>query len=378
MSRTSLGAYALLLVVAIATAWWSWRHGRGEEGHEQTVTAWAMRGAVVQVHYAAKDRDVVIERKEQAKENGPALWATYTRIRPKPTSVDRSSGGGDAGASQADARGAPNAGDASAADSSQAKRKSPEASEPQRDTQRFALDERARTLLEKLAHLEAKRSLGTVSADVATELGLDDPEATIEFATDAGEHRKIEVGQTAYGANVRYVRDTTNGVVFAVDGRWIDDLRWADSRLMRRALVPFEKDDVTQIEVKHPSKGAAMWRRAETDGGKTWVRIEHASEEPDSAAEPFVAKFFRLRIQKYVTADAFRQQVGADAKPVLTLVVHPKEGAAVTVELFATGDDKDGRAFARTSELDVPVRVSRYLVRELVQDAAELLGGETK
>jgi hypothetical protein len=105
--------------------------------------------------------------------------------------------------------------------------------------------------------------------------------------------------------------------------------------------------------------------------GAAWQQVKGEKPIKDfapSKVDSLVSSFAKLRATDFAEPSATAESTGLTA-PTAKLVLTPKEGAPVTVELGALHADKNDY-FARSSQSEVIFRVSKYTGDRLVVDGA--------
>ena len=180
----------------------------------------------------------------------------------------------------------------------------------------------------------------------------------------------------AYGGGMRYVRDPRSGAAFVLDSKLVDDLKWADSRLVERDLHAFSAKEVTQFTVTSGERSRGFVREGE-EGQEVWKDAAAPEGEGDETAGTWLGKLFRLRADRYLRDDDPLHPDEALAKtepvPVLRVEVSAAEGAAGYLELSRVGEARDARWYAVTEQTRVRVAVSRHLSDEVTRDLEGLL-----
>ncbi len=156
----------------------------------------------------------------------------------------------------------------------------------------------------------------------------------------------------AYGGGLRYVRDPEAGVAYVVEAKLVDDLKWADSRLVERALHTFKADDVATFTVTAKGETKAFTR------------------ETDDTAGTWLGKLFRLRADRYVAPDDNLHNLEGDVAEVEVLKASMKtaDGEAGDMRLTRFGEGTEARWYAVTERTKGRVGVSRYQADEVAKD----------
>jgi len=223
-------------------------------------------------------------------------------------------------------------------------------------TKAFRGNAKADELLAALRALKAKRSLGTMTDDQLDELKLKSPEASLVVTTGEATHR-LDIGMAAYGGGLRYVRNPDNGTVFAMKANHVDNLRWADSRLVERELFGFIKEQIKGMTVTSAT------------GKQAWDTL-------DEAAQTWLSKLFRLKVTRYVPQEEnWREVDGKSIVPitVASVTLVPKDGTPETLTIARIGEGKGAKFFAQSSHTVAWVAVSNFTASELEKDLEGLI-----
>lgn len=166
---------------------------------------------------------------------------------------------------------------------------------PKRETKRFVAVTAAGKLLESVAPLMALRAVGKIDKKRDKEFGFDKPEGTLKVKIAGQEHALVIGGATPGGAD-RYAR-TGSGEVYAVPGNMVQDLDYADSRLLERDLHGFAPDAVHRVRIDSSGKQRELLRlEGKLEG---WADIA-APEKQDETAGNWMTKLGRLHVLEYV------------------------------------------------------------------------------
>lgn len=367
--------HGVLLVAALGAAWLSWTRDKDEPPADGDVPIWEADGgkdAVGTLKYEEKGRTVMLERRMEGDgdEAEGYVWGVSEREKPpkaesRPAAPGAGEGNGEGkGEGEGEAEGEDKGEDKGVGAGNAA---APPA-KPDVETKVFRVNDRGGELLTSFARPTAKRSLGKpADADLA-ELELAAPEGRI-VVTAGGVDRTLEVGMMAYGGGLRYVRDAGSGVVWVLEAKLVDDLKWADSRLVERALHAFEEKDVRQFQVSAPGGGGPRVFTRSGEGDKAvW---------DDETAGTWLGKLFRLRADRYVAPDDKLHNFVDDVveTSVLDATFQTAEGKQGNIQLTRFGDGTDARWYAVTERTHGRVGVSRYQADEVAKDLDGLLAG---
>ena len=337
--------HGLLLVAALVLAWFSWTAGEQEPASSE-VPVWDLgAGEIVEVVYHDEDREVALEKKSGESGEAAALWAKTLRKRKKQAVPEK-----------------PEPAEA-------------EPEKPEPEVKEFRVNDKGTKAVERLRKPMAKRALGKLDPDREDELGLRDPEGTLTVRAGSKTH-SLQVGATAFGGGLRYVRDAETGVAFVVEAALVDDFRWADARLVERELHAFAKDELTGFSIERGESRKGWTKKAAAEGaGPIWIEAGAVSADADESAATWLSKLFRLRAHRYVRdSEDVEDVVAARSEEARVLRVALSAGEKKGyLDLRKVGEDKEARFYARTEQTRGLVGVSRFLAEDLVRDLEGLL-----
>ncbi|MBK8240400.1 MAG: DUF4340 domain-containing protein [Deltaproteobacteria bacterium] len=184
--KRSILVYGLLLSASLFGAWRVWTSPAEVDLGENVVVLSGAADELERVHYHSDKLDLVIEMRTD--ELGRYGW-----VRAEPIGTD------------------------TAVVEPEAEPENPHA--PPKDdgtVSVFKAGKSGTAALEGLMPFKAKRELTGVTDDKLKELGLGEPEATLEITRAGREPASYEIGGNVYGGANVYVRDTSSGKVYVV------------------------------------------------------------------------------------------------------------------------------------------------------------------
>lgn len=231
----------------------------------------------------------------------------------------------------------------------------------------FLSNETFEDAVESYAKLEALRSLGKLTKDEQSEVGLN--RKFRKLALDvAGTTYRFRLGGRTNGARDHYAQREGSDEVYLLPSALIADLELPQGRYMQRKLRRADGKDVAgavinagdrQLEGVHKNRLApreAYWAQAET---------------PDDVAEAltnFLKKVETLSALSYLDGDEAFQA----AEPVLELVWKGEDGQTLdTLELRREGPK--GRYLARSKTTVRAVEVPRSSAAQIESDLSVIL-----
>lgn len=337
----SLVIYAALLVGALGWAYQTWTHVDELELAQKVVILPGKADQLVSVVYRAKDIELTIELRED--EHGRFAWA----------------------------RAVPQAG----AEAPAAPEGAPEGAEPppEPEPEEFKVGKAGDAVLEGLAPFVAKRRLeGADDTDLA-DLGLAEPEATLEITREGKDPKVYELGGNVFGGANVYVRDPDDGAIYLVEAKLIRPLQSGSRTLPDRDLTGIDERKAERVTLQVGERKVSFEQHNPDDvEAKYWSVAGEEDQSPEATA--WLDKVLRLRSSRYVPADA----MPSDLAPAFGFRVEGQDGSAVTVEVLR-GLNYDGveeeqeQFFARSEHTRGLVRLPRAAVAEVSADLESAL-----
>jgi hypothetical protein len=288
-------AYALLLLVAAGLSWSSWTKEEVEEKSSSVVFDPA--GGLSAIKWTAEKNVATLA--VEGKGDDLAVWVEAGRKeRIDATSDDDDSAGGDA---------------------------STEATYGEPELKAFPGNDQAVKLVDSFTPLTALREFGNVDDATLAEMGLDQPEATLEL--DAGGRTlKLHVGDKAYGSSDTYARNAATGAVYLISSKVIGPLRGAESRLMERNPLAFEAIEVAAATLSTPAGAeATASHEGRHDPDNAFWADPAQPEAVDTARDALMDKVFQLRATSY--SDIDEQVADGDVVRVAGIAFTAEDGA---------------------------------------------------
>jgi Domain of unknown function (DUF4340) len=339
MSR-SLIVYAVLLAGSLGWAYQTWTHEDELALAEKVVILPGKPEQLTSIVYRAKDLELTLELRND--DHGRYAWA---RAVP-----------------QAEAEPPP----------------PPEGAEPPPppEPEEFKVGKAGDPVLEGLAPFVAKRRLEGVGDAELAELGLAEPEATLEITREGKEQKRFELGGNVFGGANVYVRDPDDGAIYLVEARLISPLRSGARTLPDRDLTGVDERKAERVTLRVGDRQATFEQHNPDDvEAKYWSVVGADEESPEATA--WVDKALRLRSSRYVPAD----ETPTDLAHAFDFRVEAQDGTAVTVEVLRSlsgeGGEGDGESqeqfFARSQHTRGLVRLPRAAVAEASADLESAL-----
>lgn len=231
--------------------------------------------------------------------------------------------------------------------------------------------------LVELAPLRARRTLGALTDEQLTEVGLAEDPGTLALTCDGSTYR-FEVGSRAYGSGDRYVRAEGGGPVQLLAADRLQALESAEFRLMERRLHTFEWTEVTGLRVDAWGTTRSLLQRNRLDeAAAQWVDAA-SPDRRDESLGTWLATYPRIRVQRYL---AEGEEPGSDleesapSEPSMRLTIEGEDGELGRMEM-ARVDVLPLAYYVRTETTRDWVRVPTSVAQAFEDDARTVLGQE--
>ena len=296
--------HVFLVAIALVSAYFVWT--RDTTTREDEVPVLSIRGDLDRVVYSAPKRNVEIQRK---KDNlGPYYWVEVQTEQEKPAPPAPKP---DAGTASAPDAGAPakkageKPGPATPTKADAGKPATPQKPpKPKMITttknQAFKGNKSVEELVKGLAGLSAVRSLGQVDKAKLKAFELEGSKKTLTLVTDSTP-RTFIIGGNTFGNMDVYIQDKQDGRVYVVRPRLLQDLQYAEFRLVDRDLNGFEPADVERAALVAGKQRKVLMQKNRRDPASAfWVDAE-APEKKKDFYRNFMGKLLRLQAMEYVS-----------------------------------------------------------------------------
>jgi hypothetical protein len=392
MPTRSLYVHGALLTLALVVSYFVWTR-TPSTGAEDEVTIVNMRPGPDRVVQVSDDRTVTIERRKDS--TGSYSWVKVeTWVEPPPETPPpphekpaRADGGkpgepgkpGEAGkttdgGAPATAAKGPDAGPAKPAPAVAEK---PKNREKVKKIQEFRGGKGIDELLKLLMSFTAVRSLGTVDKEKDKAFGLVESKKQLTLTTGSSS-RTFKVGGTTFGNMDLYIKDAQDGRVYVIRPRLLQDLQYAELRLMARELHDFEAQDVERVVISAKGKKKAIVQRNVKDPGGAFWADEDTPEKKKEIYKNWMEKVSGLQILEYLKEKD--QPVGL--KPVLELDYSGRGRALGHLTLLRIdppagttpkGNQAFGEFYARSEASRVLTKLQRAQAEEAARDIDAIL-----
>jgi Domain of unknown function (DUF4340) len=345
ISWRALSFHLVALALASLLAFVVWTKKDAPESVQKgSVQVWDGSSESVElVTFSSESRTVRLERRKDAH----GVWYVGSVEKETSTLPPRHP---DAGMSQADG-GAPEP-------------------EKKKETTTFVSVKQGQKLAESLAPLYAVRRLGKIDDSRADEFGLKKPEGTLEI-TVGGKKHTLVIGGLTPGGGDRYAKDES-GDGYAIGGNVVQNLLFAESRLIERELHGYEADEVTSAKIDRGGKTRDLVRLEEKKDG--WADAA-TPNQLDETAGNWMTKLGRLRIMNYVEKPS--EPLTPD-KAVVHVDYEAKGGRKLGfIELYKLAGDKGKPSYLiRTEQTRWYADVIASVAEQVEQDLASIVKTE--
>ncbi|MBN93733.1 MAG: hypothetical protein CL928_06605 [Deltaproteobacteria bacterium] len=380
--------YGLLLIVTLGFAYSAWQE-EGDEGKAGSNTEIVVfdpgKSGVSRIHWDSKKAVTTL----QVEGRGEALKAWVTsgkrkKIAPEPATEEATvtnqdlSPGAEAKDKVAATTGSTTGAEAATPEATTTPApQDPEYGPP--ELRSFPGGKQARELADRFAPLMALRSFDDLSQESLADMGLTEPEGSLEVE-GAGRTLRLEVGSKAYGSSDTYVRNPSTNTVYLLSSKALGALRTGSTRLMERNLFDFEAIDVAQATVQ-PAKGGSsreFSHQGRHDEANSYWADPQKLEDVDTAADGFFKKVFQLRATTYATEA--EQPDTAAMEPLFVVSFDESTVPAITLSRLVnqerSKDDESVYDYYAQSPItrDQWVKVSRTTGSDLADALDGLLG----
>lgn len=224
-------------------------------------------------------------------------------------------------------------------------------------------------LMKTLAKLPAIRALGRIGKEKLDEFGLSDAKKTLKI-TEGKNTRVFKVGKRTHGNMDYYLQDVSDERVYVVRPRALQDLSYAEYRLMERNLHTFDSTEFDRVQISTKEKKVALQQHNRHKPSKATYSRLGGSGKAESHFKSWMQKLSRLRALEYPTpASPLRGLV-----PVAKVQFYFGQKSLGVTELLVHQQGISGPAdyYARSETTRVPVKVSKSIVKELERDLPAL------
>jgi len=340
MKRSAQG-YALVLIVLLGMAWTQWTAEEPVDLEGKVVMLQGEPEDVSAVRWVSTETEATIVRKKDAR--GEYFWVDYTRWSEKKLPAARTEG--------------QDTGDE-------------EPVQPEREAKKSAFKsaQKAFDMVSSLSPMTARRSLDVTDEAKLVEIGLTEPNGTIEIDR-GGRTQKLEVGGEAYGTRDYYVRHVESGKIFLVERDLLQPLKYARTRLPDRTLMGIERPDVVSVDLTKGAETLSLVQIHADDAEKAgWALAAQPDVEAEQATT-WMDRMLKLKGTRYASPD----DTPDNLQPRFSVVMTDRAAERTTVEVLQVGDDGDW--YARSEHTRGLVKLIRSAALGLSDDMVGIVDG---
>ena len=320
--------HGVLLAVGLAAAYLVWTRDT-DTTQEDEVSIVSLRGGLDRIVYSAPNRVVEVERKRDKV--GSYHWAKVETVQEKPaprpapppkpdpsaTATDKDKkdpkGKGEkdlaskpAGKGEKDLASKSAGKDEKDPTAAASAATQPAADKPDKPKmikvtkkQQFKGNRSADEMMTALSNLAALRSLGQVDKDKLEEFGLAKSKKTLTLISGSSP-RTFIIGGNTHGNRDVYIQDKQDSRVYVVRPRNLQDLQYAEYRLVDRSLHTFTPADVDRAVLVAGKRRKEIVQKNRRDPTKAfWVDAKAPDKKKDFYRN-FMSKLVRLPATDYV------------------------------------------------------------------------------
>lgn len=202
------------------------------------------------------------------------------------------------------------------------------------DATRYPAGATARRALDKLAPLEAKRSLGVPEGERLAAMGLSQPERVLEL--EAGARRlRLLIGAETYGNQGRYARLEGQSEVWLIDAALPRGLEGPAARLMETRVFPGDLGDIVRVEAEGAGRKVSATQLSGDDPRERRFVLDAQPDADTAALGEWLGALRGLRVARYVEGPW-----PAGATPELTIRLE-LDGARAQTLVFHRSSEGD-------------------------------------
>lgn len=249
-----------------------------------------------------------------------------------------------------------------------------------RKTKSFLGSEAATTLMTDLASLKAIRNLGILSKEKLKAFGLDKEDKSITLVSGSSP-RVFLIGDNTYGNLDLYLKDKSDGRVYIVRPQSIQDLRYAEYRLIERELHAFKMEDIDRVEVTDDKTNKTLLQGERRIPEKAFWASPTAPSQAVEVYGNWMQKVTRLKALDYESSTS----AVSDLKKVMEIKYFNGNRAMGFIRLFngkeTTQADPGSPTSARTTSQEFFVesehtrgraKISKTLAEDVIKDLVTL------
>jgi hypothetical protein len=235
----------------------------------------------------------------------------------------------------------------------------------------FKAGKNAKTTLDGLMPLVAKRVLEGITDDKLADLGLAEPQATLEIQRRGREPKTFEIGGNVHGGANVYLRDPETGTVYVLDAKVLRPLQNGKQTLPERDLVGVEQRQIASLRVM-AGDGSAEFQQHNPDDPDALFWSTAGATDANPTAAGWIDKLLRMQASNYVQASDAPGQL----EDVFSYAVTTTNRKTITVQV-QRGYDENGDEvwYAKSDHTRGLVKLQKARAAEVVADLASVVEG---
>ncbi|MFH1132428.1 MAG: DUF4340 domain-containing protein [Pseudomonadota bacterium] len=287
--------HSVILAVALVAAYFTWT--REPSTSDDKISVLNLRNGVDNVLYEEPDLKVDISKRKD--DIGTFYWAKTDLLEKPPRKPDPTKYSHKHEKNAAPEKAKPESDIKVESANQPQKGENPEVEPtPIQKINEFKGNEKAQELMENLATLEAVRALGEVPADKLKNFGLNDSKTKLTLRSGSN-HRVFVIGSKTYGNMDFYVQDMQDKHVYVVKPGNLQDLKYAQYRLVDRKLHTFDITEIDRTVVSaKESKKTFVQRNRRKMSDAYWTN-ENSNQKRETYSN-WLTKLLKLLAVEYI------------------------------------------------------------------------------
>lgn len=235
----------------------------------------------------------------------------------------------------------------------------------------FKAGKNAKTTLDGLMPLVAKRVLEGITDDKLADLGLAESPATLEIKRQGREPKTFEIGSNVHGGANVYLRDPESGKVYVLDAKVLRPLQNGKQTLPERDLVGVDTNLIASLKVTAPD-GSAEFQQHNPDDAEAVFWSSPGSTEPNASAAGWIDKVVRMQASGYVQEADMPDKL----EDVFAYAVTTTNRKTITVQVQRAYDENGDEVwYAKSDNTRGLVTLQKTRAAEVVADLPSVVEG---
>jgi len=226
----------------------------------------------------------------------------------------------------------------------------------------------ARTMVEKLAPLRAKRAIGQIADDRAKEFGFDKPHGTLRVSIGGKEHSLL-IGGSTPGSGNRYARDEQSKIVYVIDGTAAREMKSGAGRLSERSQHEWKNNEVDSATVAAGGSSRTV-QRSGPKGRRFWADPGAPDKNVETVGN-WLGKVRRLRPIKFL------EELPKTAKKLVRVEYRTTKKTNGWLELYRHEAEGKKEFVILTERLRLPATVTATVAVQVNEDLGSVLPDAT-